>query len=180
MLGVPFWPSDNAMKPIFAILLCIWLTGCSSDPYMLVRRDYNLSVRFPETPTEKTSVNDEGGTAMEWAVSQTHLRDADYYSVKASCYNEVLNADNELTSNDSMLALNGITVVESRRFVMKARETGRDIPALAHTTKSANGNEVISNIHAVDGHCLITVGTRINRRSVGESAQFLGSFQFLK
>ena len=165
---------------LFLTIIVLFAVACSADPYPLVRRDYNFSIRFPENPTAKTTVNDEGGTTMEWTVVRKHLNYADYYDVRASCYSEVLNTDDELTSNDALLAMNGISVLESRRFVVTARETGREVPALARTTKSVDSSEVISNIHAVDGHCLITVGTRINPGTAGESAQFLASFQFLK
>jgi hypothetical protein len=156
------------------------LLSCKSDAHQqLVSRQYNFSILMPETPEVHDGVNDEGLPRTEWLVKHTHLLVTEYYSVTASCYKETLNPDDELALNDALLAANGITVVERRRFMIRARETGRAIPALRHTTKSGN-SEVITDINAVDGRCLISVSTRVSPSKAGESERFLGSFELLK
>ncbi len=163
----------------FALLLP--LLGCKSDTkYQLVSEQYNFSVQLPESPTITKDINDEGLPSSEWVVKHTHLTDADYYDVRATCYKEVLKPDDELTGDsDPTLILNGITIISSRRFMMKAKETDRDIPAYARTSKEKDGG-MMSSIFAVDGKCMISVGTRINPSTAGDSAMFLGSFEFLK
>ena len=167
------------MKKI-VLLTMLGLLGCKSNSHtQVVDRHYNFSVRLPEAPTVTTDINDEGLESKQWLVKHAHLSDADYYSVPATCYKEVLKADDELQPNPALLALNGITLAESRRFTMRARETNREIPALATTTKSG-GSEIINNIYAVDGHCMLSVTTRVNPGTAGENALFLNSFQLLR
>lgn len=109
-----------------------------------------------------------------------NVTNVEYYVAKASCYKEDLNPDDELTGDDDpALALNWITVLTSRRFMLKAKDTGREIPALARTSKSGK-DEVMSSIYAVDGHCIVSVGTRMNPGTAGTNALVLESFQFLK
>ena len=169
----------SAMKRVVLAFCFLVLSGCKSKRDQFIVGD-NFSVWMPEAPTKTISTNDEGMPETVWEVKHTGITTAEFYSVKQSCYHEVLSPDNELTPNDALLVLNGIKPVEHRRFEIVAKETGRKVPSLFSSTREYATGVVINNVHVVDGHCLISVGARLNSDNVGTVAQFIGSVSIFK
>lgn len=175
---VPGYTKGQKMKRSVVALVLLF-AACNSKKPQFVVGD-NFSVWLPEATTKTTSTNDEGLPETNWEVKHTGLTTAEFYSVKLSCYHEVLNPNDELQSNEALLALNGIKSIEQRRFDIVAKETGRSVPALfAVTRETATGN-VLNNVHVVDGHCLITVGARLNNDNAGTVARVVSSVTIFK
>ena len=127
------------------LITSLLLTGCDKDKnYRLVSEKYNFSVEFPERPSEETKINDEGLPKSRWQVSHEKLIAKDYFTAEATSYKETLNPDDELVPNEALLALNGIKMVEHRRFKLKAKETGREIDAMQTLTKEIATGVAIS------------------------------------
>jgi hypothetical protein len=164
-------------RSVLALLLIV--AACDSKKPQFVVGD-NISVWMPEAPTKATSTNDEGLPETIWEVKHTGITTAEFYSVKQSCYREMLNPNDELESNEALLALNGIKSIERRRFEIVAKETGRKVPAAFSSTRETATRNVINNVHVVDGHCLISVGARLNNDNVGAVAQVISSVTIFK
>ena len=165
-------------RSIFAIVL-LFAAACNPKKHEFVGGD-NFSVSMPEAATRATSTNDEGLPETEWEVKHTGLTTAELYTVKQSCYRELLNPNDELQINEALLALNGIKPIESRRSAIIAKETGRSVPAMFSATQETATGVVINHVSVVDGHCLITVGARLNSDNAGEVAQFISSVTIFK
>jgi hypothetical protein len=164
---------------LVSLIVILFTAGCRSDKsYRLVSEKYNFSVEFPEKPTEETKVNDEGLPKIHWQVSHEKIVAKDYLSAEATSYKETLNPDDELESNEGLLVLAGIKLVEHSRFKMKARETGREVDALQTFTQDSTGS-MISTLYVVDTHNMIHVTARMNDNP-GKSAVYLSSFTILK
>jgi len=162
------------------LIVILFIAGCGKDKnYRLVSEKYNFSVEFPEKPTEETKTNDEGFPKSYWQVSHEKVVAKDYFTAEATSYKEILNPDEELVPNEALLALNGIKMVEHRRFKLKARETGREVDAMQTLTKENSTGTVISSIYVVDGHNMISVTARMND-DAGKAALYLGSLTILR
>jgi len=176
-----------AMKPLSLIAarlvvlsLALGVTGCANDKsYRLVSEKYNFSIEFPEKPNEETKTNDEGLPRSYWQVKHEVLSNKGYFSAEATSYKEVLKADDELVPNEALLALNGVKMMEHRRFKMTAKETGREVDAMQTVTQETATGTTISSIYVVDGHNMISVTARTNE-DPGKSALYLGSLTILK
>ncbi len=162
---------------IFALSLLF--AACNSSKPQFVVGD-NFSVWMPETPAKATATNDEGLPETTWEVKHTGITTAELYSARLSCYHEVLNSNDELESNEGLLALNGIKSIERRRFDIVAKQTGRHVPAMFSATQETRTGIVMNNVHVVDGHCLISVGARLNSDNAGTVAQVIGSVTIFK
>jgi hypothetical protein len=169
------------MKLLWTTLfLCVVLIGCDkSRSYLLVSERYNFSVAFPEKPTEETKVNDEGLPKSYWQVSHEKVVAKDYYTAEATSYKEILNPDDELVPNEALLALNGVKMLEHRRFKLKAPATGRELDAMATTSRETSTGSTISSIYVVDGHNMISVTARVND-DPGKAALYLSSLTILR
>ena len=162
-----------------SLLVCAAL-GCDRpNSYRLVSERYGFSVEFPEKPVEQTSTNDEGLPNSSWKVEHEKVVAKDYYTARATSYKEILDPDNELVSNEALLALNGVKMIEHRRFKMRAPATGREVDAMATTSKELSTGATISSIYVVDGHNMISVSVRTND-DPGKAALYLGSFTLLR
>lgn len=148
----------------FALLVfALSLSGCDQTTnYRLVSEKYNFSVEFPATPTEQTKLNDEGLPKSHWEVNREKLVMKDFFSAEATSYKELLNPNDELTPNEALLAINGIKMLDHRRFKIRAKETGREIDAMQTTTKEDSTGVTLSSIYVVDGHTMISVTARTN------------------
>src|SRR4051812_12421515 len=104
----------SVVKPA-ALAFLLLFSACESKNSQFVAGD-NFSVWMPDAPSKTISTNDEGMPETVWEVKHTGITTAEFYSVKQSCYREILNPDDELTSNDALLVLNGIKPIEHRRF----------------------------------------------------------------
>lgn len=164
-------------RSVFALVLLF--AACNSKKPQFVVGD-NFSVWMPEAPTKATSTNDEGLPETIWEVKHTGITTAEFYSVKQSCYREILNPNDELESSEALLALNGIRSIERRRFEIVAKETGRRVPAAFSATRETATGNVINDVHVVDGHCLISVGARLNNDNAGTVAQVITSVTIFK
>jgi len=51
-------------------------------------------------------------------------------TAEATSYKEFLDSDDELVPNEALLALNGVKMLEHRRFKLKAKETGQEVDAM--------------------------------------------------
>jgi hypothetical protein len=145
------------------LVVCVGVPGCGkSESYRLVSEKYNFSVEFPEKPAEANKVNDEGLPKSRWELNHEKVVAKDYYTAEATSYTEILNPDDELVPNDAMLALNGVRMLEHHRFKLRAPATGREVDAMATTSKELSTGSTISSIYVVDGHNMVSVSARIN------------------
>lgn len=161
-------------------LLSFGETACTQpEPYRLVSEKYGFSVEFPEKPVESTSTNDEGLPKESWEVNHEKVVAKDYYHAEATSYKENLNPDDELVPNEALLALNGVKMVEHRRFRLRSPATGREVDAMATTSKELSTGVMISSIYVVDGHNMISVTVRTND-DPGRAALYLASFTLLR
>ena len=87
-------------RSVFAFVL-LFAAACNPKKPQFAIGD-NFSVWMPEAPTRATSTNDEGLPQTNWEVKHTGLTTAELYSVKQSCYRELLNPDDELQSNEAL------------------------------------------------------------------------------
>jgi|SRR5579859_2016259 len=154
--------------------------GCDkSDSYRLISEKYGFSVEFPEKPVEQSSTNDEGLPKSFWQVSREKIVAKDYYTAEATSYKEILNPDDELVPNEALLALNGVKMLEHRRFKLRAPATGREVDAMVTTSKEISTGVTISSIYVVDGHNMFSVSVRTND-DPGKAALYLSSFTLLR
>lgn len=160
-------------------LLCAVVSCNDSDHYRLVSEKYGFSVEFPEKPTEQSSINDEGLPKSFWQVSHEKIVAKDYYTAEATSYREILKPDDELVPNEALLALNGVKMLEHRRFKLRAPATGREVDAMATTSKELPTGVTISSIYVVDGHNMISITARIND-DPGKAALYLSSLTLLR
>jgi hypothetical protein len=164
-------------KVVFAVVVLVIIGATlvsrhSDEQYILEK---NFSVWMPETPVKTVKTNDEGLPATNWSVKHTGVTTAESYGVDHSCYREELNPDDELTPNDQMLLLNGIRRVDSHRAFLTAKETKRQVPVLYSTTKEMATDIVLSSVHVVDGHCILSVSARVNPDNKGMVGRVLDS-----
>jgi hypothetical protein len=139
-----------------------------------VSEKYNFSVEFPEKPTEESKVNDEGLPKSFWQVSHEKVVAKDYYTAEATSYKEVLNPDDELVPNEVLLALNGVKMLEHKRFKLRAKATKREVDAMQTVSKELSTGATISSIYVIDGHNMISVSARTND-DPGKAALYLSS-----
>lgn len=167
-------------KLLWPVSLLCAMIGCNnSNHYRLVSEKYGFSVEFPEKPTEQSSINDEGLPKSSWQVSHEKIVAKDYYTAEATSYKEVLNPDDELVPNEALLALNGVKMLEHKRFKLRAPATGREVDAMATTSKELSTGVTISSIYVVDGHNMISVSARTND-DPGKAALYLSSLTWLR
>ena len=161
-------------------VICFGVLGCDkSESHRLVSEKYNFSVEFPEKPTEQSKTNDEGLPKSYWEVSHEKVVAKDYYTAEATSYKEILNPDDELLPSEALLALNGVKMLEHRRFKLRAPATGREVDAMATSSKELSTGVTISSIYVVDGHNMISVSVRTND-DPGKAALFLSSLTMLR
>jgi hypothetical protein len=166
------------LRLLTLLVVCAAIPGCGkSEGYRLVSEKYNFSVEFPEKPAEESKVNDEGIPQSRWKVSHDKVVSKEYYTAEATSYREILNPDDELVPNEALLALNGIKMLEHRRFRLRAPATGREVDAMATTTKETSTGSTLSSIYVVDGHNMVSVTARID--DPGKTALFLNSLTIL-
>jgi hypothetical protein len=150
-----------------------------SESYQLVSEKYNFSVEFPEKPTEQMKVNDEGLPKGYWQVSRDKVVAKEYYAAEATSYKEILNPDDELVPNEQLLALNGIKMLEHHRIKLRCPTTGRQVDAMATTSKELSTEATISSIYLVDRHTMVSVTARVSD-DPGKAALFLNSLTILR
>jgi hypothetical protein len=167
------------MMAVFGLALFAGI-GCgnSSLSYRLVADKFGFSVALPEKPIEETSLNDEGLPQTSWTISHEQVVSKIYYHVQATTYKEVLNPDDELVPNEALLALNGIKMIENRRFKLIAKTTGRQVDAMTTISRETATGVTISSTYVVDGHNMFSISTRIN--DAGQAALFLGSLTLIR
>lgn len=170
---------EASIMKISVFALALLFATCNSSKPQFVVGD-NFSVWMPEVPAKTTSTNDEGLPQTKWEVKHTGLTTAEYYAVTLSCYHEVLKPEDELEPNEALLIVNGIKPIEKRRFDIVAKQTGRKVPALFSATREYATGVVMNNVHVVDGHCLISVGARLNSDNAGTVAQVTSSMTIFK
>jgi hypothetical protein len=159
----------------------IWSVGLPEHPYQLVSEQYNFSASFPDTPTIKQSINDEGKPKTEWTVKHDHGNWVEYYQVSGTCYDEVLDPAKEFggADDDPTLLLNGVKVLKSERYMVHALKTGKELPAFSRVSKDTATGNVMSHFVILDGHCMIDAGARIDRNE-GPASLFMGNIKMLK
>jgi hypothetical protein len=167
-------------RPLTLLIVCAAISGCDkSESYRLVSEKYNFSVEFPEKPTEQSKVNDEGLPKSYWQVSHDKVVAKEYYTAEATSYKEILNPDEELVPNEQLLALNGIKMFEHHRIKLRCPATGRQVDAMATTSREVSTGSTISSIYLVDGNNMVSVTARIND-DPGKAALFLNSLTILR
>jgi hypothetical protein len=67
-------------------------------------------------------------------------------TAEATSYKEILDPDDELVANEALLALNGVKMLEHRRFKLKARETGREVDAMQTVSREKASGSTITSI----------------------------------
>jgi hypothetical protein len=117
-------------------------------------------------PTLKGQVSPDKAVAKE------------YYAAEATSYKEILNPDVELVPNEQLLAQNGIKMLEHHRIKLRSPATGRQVDAIATTSKELSTGATISSIYAVDGHNMVSVTARVYD-DPGRAALFLNSLTIL-
>ncbi len=171
---------STILRSLGLFFLCAAMLACGkSESYRLVSEKYNFSVEFPEKPAEQNKVNDEGLPKSRWELSHQKVVAKDYYTAEATTYTEILNPDDELVPNEALLALNGVKMLEHRRFKLKVPATGREVDAMATTSKELATGSTVSSIYVVDGHNMVSVTARIND-DPGKAALFLNSLTILR
>lgn len=170
----------RTMLPLLTLfVVCAAIPGCDkSESYRLVSEKYNFSVEFPEKPTEQMNVNDEGLPKSYWQVSHDKVVAKEYYTAEATTYKETLNPDDELVPNEQLLAMNGVKMLEHRRIKLRSPATGRQVDAMATTSKELSTGSTISSIYIVDGHNMVSITARVND-DPGKAALFLNSLTIL-
>src|SRR6267378_1808909 len=114
-------------KLLWVIPLLCAVIGCGdSTRYRLVSEKYGFSVEFPEKPTERSSINDEGLPKSSWEFSREKVVAKDYYTAEATSYKEVLNPDDELVPNEALLALKGAIHRRTDFLYLRDRRTQHD------------------------------------------------------
>jgi len=167
-------------RPLTLLIVCAAIAGCDkSESYQLVSEKYNFSVEFPEKPTEQMKVNDEGLPKGYWQVSRDKVVAKEYYAAEATSYKEILNPDDELVPNEQLLALNGIKMLEHHRIKLRCPTTGRQVDAMATTSKELSTEATISSIYLVDGHTMVSVTARVSD-DPRKAALFLNSLTILR
>src|SRR5882762_5165451 len=167
-------------KLLWVIPLLCPAAGCNdSSHYRLVSEKYGFSVEFPEKPTERSSINDEGLPKSSWEFSREKVVAKDHYTAEATSYKEILNPDDELVPNEALLALNGVKMLEHHRFKLKAPATGREVDAMSTTSKELSTGVLISSIYVIDGRNMISVTARMND-DPGKGALFVSSLTLLR
>ena len=167
-------------RSLTLLIVCAAITGCEkSESYRLVSEKYNFSVEFPDKPTEQIKVNIEGlPKSYYWQVSRDKAVAKQYYAAEATSYKEILNPDDELVPNEQVLALNGIKMLEHHRIKLRCPATGRQLDAMATTSKELSTGATISSIYVVDGHNIVSVTARVYD-DPGKAALFLNSLTIL-
>jgi len=166
-------------RPLTLLIVCAAISGCDkSKNYRLVSEKYNFSVEFPDKPTEQIKVNIEGLPKSYWQVSRDKAVAKEYYAAEATSYKEILNPDVELVPNEQLLAQNGIKMLEQHRIRLRSPATGRQVDAIATTSKELSTGATISSIYAVDGHNMVSVTARVYD-DPGRAALFLNSLTIL-
>ena len=166
-------------QPLILLIVCAANTGCDkSESYRLVSEKYNFSVEFPDKPTEQIKVNIEGLPKSYWQVSRDKAVAKEYYAAEATSYKEILNPDVELVPNEQLLAQNGIKMLEHHRIRLRSPATGRQVDAIATTSKELSTGATISSIYVVDGHNIVSVTARVYDNP-GKAALFLNSLIIL-
>jgi hypothetical protein len=145
-------------RSLTLLIVCAAITGCDkSESYRLLSEKYNFSAEFPDKPTQQFKVNNEGLPKSYWQVSRNKVVAKEYYSAEATSYNEIVNPDDELVPNEQLLAQNGIIMLEHHRIKLRCPETGRQVDAMATTSKELSTGATISSIYVVDGHNMVSV-----------------------
>jgi len=166
-------------RPLAFLIVCAAISGCDkSKDYRLVSEKYNFSVEFPDKPTEQIKVNIEGLPKSYWQVSRDKAVAKEYYAAEATSYKEILNPDVELVPNEQLLAQNGIKMLEHHRIRLRSPATGRQVDAIATTSKELSTGATISSIYVVDGHNMVSVTARVYDNP-GKAALFLNSLTIL-
>ena len=166
-------------RPLTLLIVCAAISGCDkSKDYRLVSEKYNFSVEFPDKPTEQIKVNIEGLPKSYWQVSRDKAVAKEYYAAEATSYKEILNPDVELVPNERLLAQNGIKMLEHHRIRLRSPATGRQVDAIATTSKELSTGATISSIYVVDGHNMVSVTARVYGNP-GKAALFLNSLTIL-
>jgi hypothetical protein len=162
------------------LIVCAAISGCDkSESYRLVSEKYNFSLEFPEKPTEQMKVNDEGLPKGYWQVSRDKVVAKEYYAAEATSYKEILNPDDELVPSEQLLTQNGIKMLEHHRIKLRSPGTGRQVDAMATTSKELATGATISSIHVVDAHNMVSVTARVYD-DPGKAALFLNSLTILR
>ena len=170
----------TTFRSLTLLIVCAAISGCDkSESYRLVSEKYNFSVEFPEKPTEQMKVNDEGLPKGYWQVSRDKVVAKEYYAAEATSYKEILNPEDELVPNEQLLALNGIKMLEHHRIKLRCPATGRQVDAMATTSKELSTEATISSIYLVDGHTMVSVTARVSD-DPGKAALFLNSLTILR
>ena len=176
-------PRITASRNVFpALFLVLWMltllsAGCSTNGnYPLVSEKYNFSVEFPERPTEETKTNDEGLPKSYWQFSHDKIVAKDYFTAEATSYKEILSADEELVPNESLLVLNGVKMLDHRRFKLKAKETGREVEALQTVSRETSsclrsGQSAVERARFVNAKLLAPWQILISRMATKKSRQ---------
>jgi hypothetical protein len=167
-------------RPLTLLIVCAAIAGCDkSESYQLVSEKYNFSVEFPEEPTEQIKVNIEGLPKTYWQVSRDKAVAKEYYAAEATSYKEILNPDDELVPSEQLLTQNGIKMLEHHRIKLRSPATGRQVDAMATTSKELSTGATICSIHVVDAHNMVSVTARVYD-DPGKAALFLNSLTILR
>ncbi len=147
------------MKPaailLSAIILLLTLCGCSGSHYRLVSKEYGFSVDFPEKPIEQSLTNSQGLPKILWSVLSDDPKE--FYSAEATNYKEAPNYTQDWVPNKELLAVVGVETLEHHRFKLRARATGREVDAIATTSKQVATGDIFASIYVLDGRKLISI-----------------------
>lgn len=166
---------------IVCICLAIWVFGLPEHPTQVVSQEYNFSAAFPDKPTVKKEINDEGLLKTTWTVKHDHGTWAEYFEISATCYAEVLDPDKEFegADDDPTLVLNGVRAIKSERATFHAVETGRALAAFARVSSDANTGMLVLHTAILDGRCWIDAASRADR-DAGPATAFIASVKMLR
>jgi len=153
-----------------AVLLPL-LGGCG---HRLVSQDYGFSVEFPGTPVEQPGKNYQGLPRTLWTLEDDSAQE--FFSAEATTYQQPLNPSANWIPAGTELSSVGVQTVGARRYTMRS-STGREVLAIATTSRQTLTGAMIDSIFIVDGKTLVSVTAR--SPSERRRTEFLKSLKLL-
>lgn len=153
------------------VLLCL-LSGCG---HRLVSQDYGFSVQFPGAPVEQSSKNYQGLPRSLWTLEDDSAQE--FFSAEATTYQQPLNPAPNWVPAGTELSSVGVQTIEARHYTMRST-TGREVLAIATTSRQTLTGAIISSVFIVDGRTLISVTAR--SPSERRRTEFLNSLRLLR
>lgn len=163
------------MRTGFVLSCALMLTaagGCGLFSHRLVSGEYGFSVDFPGKPAEQSSRNYQGLPKTLWTLENDSAQE--FFSAEATSYKEALNPSRNWIPAGTELSSVGVQTIDVRRFTVHS-STGREVPAIATTSRQALTGAIISSVFVIDGRTLITFTAR--SPAEGRRTAFLNSLR---